>query len=159
MAKAFPTKIVIQVNSESGTRPIHDDMVGATATIQPGMLLEVDANEALIRHNSANAISVPRRVAVKNPYGDDLTVSAIADTYAIGETVRYIFPQSGDLLYMLIEASAVLVKGQTYLASAGDGTLQAITPDATTVDGAVVGQAEQDITIGGSAGFAHVRMV
>ncbi len=61
---------------------------------------------------------------------------------------------------MLIEASATLVKGVTMLASAGDGSLQLIVPDAADIEGTVIARAEQDITVGGGAAErALVRMI
>lgn len=157
--KTTPTKILIQANSESGSRPIHDLDPAAVTVIRPGQLLEMNASEQIIVHASANGPARPTRVSVENPYGDDPTSSALDNDYAIGENVRYIYPQAGDLLFMLIEASAVLVKGITMLASAGDGSLQVIVPDATTVEGTIVARAEEDVTIGGSAARALVRMV
>ncbi len=159
MAKTAPTKVLLQANSESGSRPIHDQDPAAVTVIQPGQLLEMNASEQIIVHATADGPARPTRVAVENPYGDDNTISALLNTYAIAENVRYIYPQSGDLLYMLIEASAVLVKGITMLASAGDGSLQLIVPDAADIEGTIVGRAEEDITIGGSAAYARVRMV
>ena len=159
MASATPKVILVQVNSESGSRPIHNEDPAAVTVIQAGELVEMNASEQIIVHASADGPAHPVRVAVEDPYGDDPTVSIFENTYAIGDNVRYIYPQAGDLLYMLIEASAVLVKGVTMLASAGDGSLQVIVPDAADVVGTVVGQAWEDVTIGGTASRALVRMV
>ena len=159
MASTTEKVILVQVNSESGSRPIHNEDPAAVTVIRPGQLLEMNTSEQIIVHASANGPARPTRVAVENPYSSDPTTAVLDVTYAIGDNVRYIYPQAGDLCNMLIEASAVLVKGVTMLASAGDGSLQAITPDASTVEGSIVGRAEEDITIGGSAARALVRMV
>lgn len=160
MASTTVKVVLVQVNSESGSRPILDKDPAAVTVIRPGQLLEMNTSEQIIIHASANGPARPTRVAVENPYGSDPTVAAIETNYAIADNVRYIYPQAGDLCNMLIEASAVLVKGVTMLASAGDGSLQAITPDASTVEGSIVARSEQDITVGGGAAErALVRMV
>ncbi len=159
MASSTTKIVLVQVNSESGSRPIHDKDPAAVTVIRPGQLLEMNTSEQIIVHASANGPARPTRVSVENPYGSDPTVSQIESNYAIADNVRYIYPQAGDLCNMLIEASAVLVKGVTMLASAGDGSLQAIVPDASTVEGSIVARAEVDVTIGGSAARSLVRMV
>lgn len=159
MASTTIKIVLVQVNSESGSRPIHDKDLAAVTVIRPGQLLEMNSSEQIIIHASADGPARPTRVAVENPYGSDPTISQIETNYAIADNVRYIYPQPGDLCNMLIEASATLVKGVTMLASAGDGSLQVITPAAGTVEGTVVGRAEQDITVGGGAAErALVRM-
>lgn len=159
MASTTTKVVLVQVNSESGSRPIHDKDPAAVTVIRPGQLLEMNTSEQIIVHASANGPARPTRISVENPYGSDPTVAAIETNYAIADNVRYIYPQAGDLCNMLIEASAVLVKGVTMLASAGDGSLQAIVPDASTVEGSIVARAEADVTIGGSAARSLVRMV
>lgn len=156
--KTNPTKVLVAANSESGQRPITSKYLSTGTVIQPGQLLDLNASQQIIVHGTADGIVVPRMVAIENVYGTNNALSALLNTYAIGDSIPFIFPQPGDLLYMLIAASAVLVEGQTLLSSNGAGALQAITPLATTLLGSLVARAEQTITIGGTADYALVRI-
>lgn len=157
MASSTPHKIMLETNEEGTARPTRDDYVASVA-ITPGEVLAVSSAK-LIPHGSANGIAKPMRLAEKSDFISDPTDVAIDHDYAVDEQVNYLIPQSGDLCYIFVKASEVLVAGVTYLASDGAGALQAITPDATTVDGTVLAQSEESKTIGGARERAKVRIL
>lgn len=157
MASSTPHKIMLTTNEESAARPVFDDYL-ATAAITPGEILAISAGK-FIPHGSANGIAKPLRVAIESSYISDPTAVAIDHDYAADEQVRYVMPQSGDLCYIYVKASETVVKGVTYLASDGAGALQVIVPDATHVDGAVLAQAEEGKTVGGTRERVKVRIL
>ncbi len=157
MVSSAPHKIMLTTNEESAARPVFDNYSGSVA-ITPGEILAVSTAQ-FIPHGSANGVAKPLRAAIESPYISDPTDAAIDHDYAIDEQVRYVLPQSGDLCYLFVKASEVMVQGVTLLASDGAGALQAIVPDATTVTGTVVAQAEESKTIGGTRERVKVRIL
>lgn len=159
MASTTPNVILVEVNSESGSRPINEGSKAAEI-ITPGQFIEMDTSETLVKHPTASGNAQPIRIAVESPYGDDFTVSALANTYIVGEGVRFIHPQAGDIVYAFIKASETLVKGRSRLVSDGAGALQVVsTVDATVIAGAIIAVSEVDAVIGGSATRQLVRIV
>jgi len=157
MASTTPHKIMLQTNEEATARPVFEDLLASVA-LTPGEILAVSSG-ALIPHGSANGAAKPLRVAEKSDTISDPTAVAIDHDYEAGEGVNYLMPQPGDLCYIFVKASEVMVKGVTLLSSDGAGALQAIVPDATTVTGTVVAQAEEDKTVGGTRERVKVRIL
>jgi hypothetical protein len=158
MASTLPKVVLISPNSEDGSRPIQKDGL-AGESILPGQILKVHTDETILKHTTAAGVAHPVMLSVENPYSSDPTVSQLEAPYATGDNVRYIYPQSGDLVYAFVKAAAVLVKGITLLVSDGAGALQAQVVDATTLTGAVIARAEEDVTVGASATRQLVRIV
>lgn len=157
MASSAPHKTMLITNEESAARPVGDDYV-ATAAITPGEILAISSAK-FIPHGSANGPAKPLRVAIESGHISDPTSTAIDHDYATNEQVRYVMPQPGDLCYIFVKASEVMVKGVTLLSSDGAGALQAIVPDAATVTGTVVAQAEEGKTVGGTRERVKVRIL
>lgn len=156
MASSAPHKVMLETNEEGTARPTRDDYVASVA-ITPGEILAVSTLK-LIPHGSADGVAKPLRVAEKSDFISDPTDAAIDHDYDADEQVNYLMPQPGDLCYIFVKASETVVKGETLLASDGAGALQAIVPDATTVTGTVVAQAEEGKTVGGTRERVKVRI-
>jgi len=112
-----------------------------SGTIYPGYLIELDTNEFLVAHATANGFQ-QRMVAIENPYDDDNTVAAIDSPYRTADTVRYIYGQPGDVLYMYL-ATGTAVRGRSRLTSNGNGTLRVSTVGTADLD--VVGTPDEDL--------------
>lgn len=95
----------------------------AAAAITPGHLIERESAGTLSVHDTAGG-----ETAVKVAVEDSLQGRTIDDAYAEGELVRYVIPQKGDRLYMILTTAQTIVVGDL-LASAGNGTLQAVGSD------------------------------
>jgi len=113
-----------------------------SGTIYPGYLLEYNTSEQLVAHSTGTGWH-RRMVALENPYDDDNTVAAIDSPYLTADTVRFIYAQPGDLLYMYL-ATGTAVKGRSLLCSNGDGALRVSTTG--SADLSVVGTPEEDVT-------------
>ncbi len=131
-----------------------EGLAGASG-IKPGHLLYVYTDEALRVHVVAAGVLPGKLIALESPTAAAGTTAAIDTAYASGDTVYYADGQPGDVYYMLLKSGETVVKGITQLVSAGDGTLQAATVDANTLEGAVVGVAEEDLT---ASGIVRVRV-
>ncbi len=127
--------------------PARRENLAGTATIQPGNLLEISGGNVQ-EHSTANGTAVPL-FALENQTHDIADGANLSTAYASGATVYYCHAQPGDVLYARVETAASLTDGVTLLASAGDGSLQPITVDATTVDTAVIAVAGETKTTSG----------
>jgi hypothetical protein len=112
-----------------------------SGTIRPGDLIEYNTAEALVVHATGTGWH-QRMVAIENPYDDDNTVAAIDSPYLTSDTVRFIYAQPGDLLYMYL-ATGTAVRGRSRLASNGDGTLRVVTSG--SADLSVIGVPHEDL--------------
>lgn len=102
--------------------PLQDEGLCASAVIKPGHLLLKNTDGTVRPHNSAAATVLNVLVAVERTEIGE----GIGDSYAIGDTVKYVRPAPGDKLTMwLSSGETVVVEGR--LESNGDGTLQAVT--------------------------------
>jgi len=99
----------------------------AAEAITPGMLLELDANGEVVTHITANGPS-EKMFALE----DALQGNTIADAYADNDLVFCILAAPGDVIYAILELGANVAIG-AQLASAGDGTLQAISAGESVV--------------------------
>lgn len=114
-------KIVLMGN------PFQKESTVATAVAYPGYLLILASATTIKPHNVAGG-PVAKMFAIENSLqGEDI------DTlYAVGDRIQYVCPRPGD------EILAVLKDGQnasagSFLESAGDGTLQVMTPSSAGV--------------------------
>lgn len=132
----------------------------ANAILTPGELLAWSADDELDPHGTAAGNATPVMVAIEN----DLIGDGIDDNYAAGDTVRYVVPAPGDVLYMWLADGENVIKGDP-LESDGNGDLQKHTPQAvdeggtatyTVYEDSIVGIADEDLN--NSAGGARARI-
>ena len=155
MAASTPNTILLQVNGDE--KPVFERQA-ATAVITPGDLLELLTATTVQACATAGKIN-QRMFALENPYASDPTQLSLNQTYAVGDQVRYIYWQCGDLVYARLAASQTIAVGDVLGPSATAGCLQKIaTVDATVVTEAPVGIAEEAVTTTGSTGRIRVRL-
>jgi len=123
-------------------------------TIYPGYLVEYDTNEYIAAHATGTGFQ-QRMVALENPFDDLNTTAAIDSPYLTGDTVRFLYGQPGDLLYMYL-ATGTAVRGRSRLGSNGDGTLRVSATGAD--DLSVVGVPDEDLVCA-TATRLRVRIV
>ena len=116
----------------------------AAAAITPGHLVELASTGKVQVHGTANGIG-EKAFAVE----DDLQGKTIEDAYSADDIVQYNVMKPGEVV------NAILANGQNAsigdkLLSAGDGTLQAVTSDAT--EDAFVCVALEALDLSGSSG-------
>jgi hypothetical protein len=100
----------------------------ATATITPGMLLQVSApprstlpNHAGVRAHATAGADTAVRIARELEYAG----GGIDDEYELDDNVPYYVAKSGDEYYALLQAGQSVAAGAG-LESAGDGTFRAL---------------------------------
>lgn len=155
MASSTPHIIFLESN---GALPpaIHERP--ANATVTPGDLCLINSDGEVDPIASAGAFN-QRIFALESPFGDDPTVSALANTYAAADYVRFVFGRPGDLVYARIADSQTIVIGDPLISTTTGGCLGKATVSATTLAGSIVGVAEEAITTSGAVGRAKVRLV
>ena len=90
----------------------------AAAAIQPGMIVSVDANNAVAPHAVADeAFCLALVAGVDSLQGNDL-----ADDYAVGDQVKLLAPCNGGRAMLRCDDAAVTIGSP--LTSAGNGTVQ-----------------------------------
>lgn len=145
---------VIALKTAVKGEPIDSEALTASGSaILPGHLVEITAAGEVQEHSTANGNQQLLFANTNLP-----VAGTIDDAYPVGDTARYSAFSAGQ------EVNAILTTSQTAtpataLASAGDGTLQIITIDATTVDGAVVGYPTESVTTTGATARIAVRLV
>ncbi len=157
MASSTPNTILLSVNGAE--RPYNERLAGAALT--PGEILEISTGEALVPHATAfGPLLSGKLVCIENPYASDNTASAINNDWASGATARFIHAQSGDEVYVFVEASTTVVLGRTLLASDGAGALEVVVPSVDgTIPGCVFGVAMENKTVGASRERVKVRVI
>ncbi len=124
----------------------HSDVVEeyvASATITPGMLLELGSDGKVKPHSQAGK-TCEKMFALE----DELQGKGIDDDYKIGDKVQCWIPGRGDVVYAIQDTSEIVTIGE-FLESAGDGTLQAVIPESdsgATYPDSVVGVAIEAVT-------------
>jgi hypothetical protein len=93
--------------------------VAAGQTIKPGMLITFNTSNQAIVHATAGGNPGDVAVAIE----DGLIGKTITDSYAAGDLCRYILPQKGDELYMILRDGQNATTDE-HLTSNGDGTLK-----------------------------------
>ncbi len=154
MASSTPNIVLLQVNGSE--RPIFE--APAASAITPGDLIEKDSTGKLAPIASAGKVN-GKLIALENPFASDPTATALAQTYAAGDQVRYIYAQRGDLVNARVAASQTVTIGSQLISTTTGGCLGTTTVDATTLDGALVALAEEAVTTTGSAGRVKARIV
>ncbi len=156
MASSTPHTIVVEWPTHDG--PKFQEAL-AFAAIGPGELVTKDSNGRLIIAGAwaGGTTPVPRWVAVESPTAATAgSTNAIDTDYASGDTVRYVEPPAGALLYMYL-ASGENVALNAPLAPDGAGALEA-SVDGTMVVGAFVGWANEAVNASAGLLRIHVRM-
>lgn len=95
MARTTPLTIILE---RVGDEDIHE--APGAGTIKPGYVCQFQSGGAGTLEACATAGIKNVVVAVENPYDDATSSAAIDSAYVSDDTVRYIFPRPGDLLYM-----------------------------------------------------------
>lgn len=112
---------------KGGDLSLREEFKGA-GTITPGQLIEVDSNDAVIRHNSAGQNQYALIALIDSSQGKD-----IDDNYASGEQVQCFWARPGDIINMLLkEGETVSIGG--FVESDGSGDVQAHSPDTDPSD-------------------------
>ncbi len=153
MAASTPNTILLQVNGAE--RPIFEK-AAVSAVVVPGDLLVVSSGSVTPHASSAGVHN--KMFAVENPYAADPTTPAIDQSYAVGDFVRYIYAQAGDLVYARLATSQVAAIGSALVASGTAGLLAVATVDGNTLEGALVGYCEEAVTTTSSILRIKVRI-
>ena len=147
MASSTPHTILLQVNGLE--RPVFEKLAGA-ATIKPGHLLVTNGADVVI--NPTAKAALVRMVAIEHGFRNTTgTTLNIETAYADNDTVPFVYPQAGDLVYMVLESGENVAAGAA-LEAADAGELQAFT------DGFVIGHAEEACNAAGAATRIKVRI-
>lgn len=136
-------------------RPVIDEQQQASAAFSPGHLVEIDTLKW--RKHSSAAKNHMRSVAMQREERG-LTVT---DAYATNDNAKVGFFGPGMVCQILLKSGVAAVLGETYLESAGDGTLQIQATDAATDDtqrSSTVGVAWQTVTASGET-LCKVRIL
>jgi len=114
----FNTIIIRSNNPDNMQQRVREGL--ANGAITPGELLEWAATvNDLDQHGTAGGNSEGKKVAIENPWSDHGTGKAIDHAYADNETVRFIFAQTGDQLYMWLADGQTVSQGDSLMS---DGT-------------------------------------
>jgi len=138
---------LLQVNGLE--RPVFEKLAGA-ATIKPGHMLTTNGADVVINATAKidTTLMVAMAPGVRNTSGTTLNIET---AYADNDTVPFIYPQAGDLVYMILEQGENVAAGAA-LEAADGGELQAFT------DGAVIGIAEEACNATAAATRIKVRI-
>lgn len=144
---ANPNSIILKGN------PQYEEYTVTDAVVVPGMLLKLTAT-GVRPHNSADgAIDIPM-FAVEMPWYPSDTYD-IDTSHAIGDKVRVAICPPGTEVYAFIEAGHAVTAVGNRLASAGDGSLQAV---GTPAEGNVVAQAIEIVDNSGGGTRARLKV-
>ena len=126
MASAKPHVIMLMTNALSDlVRPAFERQAN-TATIKPGHLLEM-LSTGKVQANGTAGIDGLVMVAVEHGFRNTVGTALNIDTaFAEGDSVTFVYPQSGDLLYMFLKQGQNVAAGARLEAATG-GELQAVT--------------------------------
>ena len=122
----------------------------AHEAITPGQLLEINTDEEVAKHSGDAGVLPGKLFALESPTAAAGLTAAIDTNYAAGDTVYFGQFKPGDVVYGFLKNGETVVKGVTQLVSDGAGAVKAVTVDATTLVGAIVGVADQDLTASGA---------
>jgi hypothetical protein len=147
MASATYKNIVVEWPAYSGPR--YKEALAAAA-IKPGELLEFDGSGDLILSSlGSGTVPVQKMVAVESPLATPGSADAIDTDYASGDTVRYVVPLPGAVLYMEVADGETTAIGDPLIGD-GAGALVVATAAATIHDQAVIGYAMEVVTASGA---------
>jgi len=91
----------------------------ADAAIIPGMLLELNSDNEVLKHDAAGGNVAPVMFALEQ----ELEGKGIEDSYAAGDLVQTWIPGRGDVVYAILADEEDVAIGD-YLESHGDGYLR-----------------------------------
>lgn len=132
MASSVGHVVVLQVNGLE--RPVFEKQA-KTATVKPGHLLEISTGK--VQPNSVAGAANVKMLAVEHGFRNTTGTTLNIDTaYLQDDIVPFIYPQAGDLGYMVLKQGQNVAIGAKLEAAVG-GEVQAITT------GALVGIAEE----------------
>ena len=157
MSSSTPATIVLEWPTFDG--PKYKEALAAAA-IKPGELLELNSSGALILNQYAGGtVPAQKMVAVESMTSDPTSSSeAIDQDWASGDTVRYVVPLRGSVLYMELEDGQTTAIGNA-LGSNAAGALEVLTvTGTTTVPGSIVGYATEVVAASGSTARVKVEI-
>lgn len=147
MASSTPHTILLQVNGLE--RPVFEKNAG-NANIKPGHLLAI-SNGKVIPHATA-AAAVVKMVAIEHGFRNTSgTTLNIETAYADGDAVPFVYPQAGDLVYMVLKSGQNVAAG-ALLEAADGGEVRAYT------SGYIIGAAEEAANATAAAVRIKVRI-
>lgn len=147
MASSTPHTILLQVNGLE--RPVFEKNAG-NANIKPGHLLAI-SNGKVIPHATA-AAAVVKMVAIEHGFRNTSgTTLNIETAYADGDAVPFVYPQAGDLVYMVLKSGENVAAG-ALLEAANGGEVRAYTT------GYIIGAAEEAANATAAAVRIKVRI-
>lgn len=120
MASSTFHTILITSNERAARRPIFEAV--ADAALTPGELLEWSSDDQLKAHATAGGNALPM-FCLEDPYNGVTTAAAIDTDYDSGELTRYMFGQTGDVVYAFLADGQTVIKGDA-LESDGAGALK-----------------------------------
>lgn len=147
MASSTGHVVVLQVNGLE--RPVFEKQA-KTATVKPGHLLEISTGQ--VQPNGTAGAANVKMVAVEHGFRNTVgTTWNIETAYPQNDIVPFIYPNAGDLLYMVLKQGQNVAIGAKLEAATG-GEVQAITT------GTLIGIAEEAVDATAAATRIKVRM-
>jgi hypothetical protein len=122
----------------------------AHEAITPGQLLEINSDEEVAKHSADSGVLPGKLFALESPTAAASTTAAIDTNYAAADVVYFGQFQPGDVVYGFLKNGETVVKGITQLVSDGAGAVKAVSVGTSTLEGSVVGVADQDLTASGA---------
>lgn len=145
---------------QSGSKYIQVEAIADEADIKPGMLVNHDADKEFQKHPTADGVTFGPFIALEDQTPDADTTAAIETVYTADSNMYAAHGRRGEVYNMLIAVSqGALELGVAMLVSNGDGTLKAVTVDATTIASAVIGVIWQDLANVAAVQRALVRIL
>lgn len=95
----------------------------AHAAITPGMIVELNSDDEVLKHDTAGSTVAPCMVALE----DELQGNGIDTDYDAGDPVQVWILHPGEVFYGILADNCNIAIGD-YLESNGDGTLREWTP-------------------------------
>jgi len=136
----------------------HEEMVANEAGIYPGMLLKMDANGEVGRHDDKGG-ALGDEVLIAEE--DALQGNTVDTVYADESIVSVIIPQRGTVVRMLLAEDEVLTVGEK-VCSAGNGCIRSVDDiDSPSEVLHVIGVAEEakDLASGAGNALVDIRIV
>jgi hypothetical protein len=109
----------------------------------------------LVGQSGANTVC-RKMVAVEKPWGT--TSPTIDDAYAENDRINFIYAATGDLVYGVLASGNNVAAGASLGLSATGGQVAALTVDATTLEGALIGWAEAAVDATSAAKRIKIRI-
>ncbi len=158
MASSTHKTILIEWPTQSG--PKFKEALAGGAGITPGELLDFDGSGDVIVNVQPSGGTQPlqKMIAMESPTADtDAGTAAIDTDYADGDTVRYIVPIRGTVLYMWLKDGETSAIGDP-LSNDGAGALVVHTMGTVTVPDGFIGYAAEVVAASGAAARIKVEV-